>query len=156
MDAEPLVEQMTDKRRGAKWGIAAKYILPAAIWEQMQKCIPPPPPKKKSGRPRMDDEQAMTAILYVLRTGIPWNALPRSLGASSTVHDRFIAWTSAGVFAQLWCRSLLCYDELVGIDWLWQSMDGAMNKAPLGKKTLPLVAPILPTVVDKAASIVCW
>ncbi len=152
MDAEPLV----DKRRGAKWGIAAKYLIPAAVWEQMQQCIPPPPPKKKSGRPRMDDEQAMTAILYVLRNGSPWNALPRSLGASSTVHDRFIAWTSAGVFARLWCRSLRCYDELVGIDWRWQAIDGAMNKAPLGKKTPLAVVPTRPTAVDKAASIVCW
>ena len=40
--------------------------------------------KKKAGRPRMDDRKAMSAIFYVLRTGCQWNALPRSLGASST------------------------------------------------------------------------
>ena len=44
--------------------------------------------KKKAGRPRMNDRQAMNAIFYILRTGCQWkNALPRSLGASSTVHD---------------------------------------------------------------------
>jgi len=37
----------------------------------------------------MDDRKAFAAIVYVLRTGIQWNALPRELGASSTVHDRF-------------------------------------------------------------------
>jgi transposase len=39
----------------------------------------------------MPDQQAFAAIVYVLRTGIQWNALPRELGASSTVHDRFSA-----------------------------------------------------------------
>jgi len=54
--------------------------------------------KKKAGRPRMDDRKAMSAIFFVLRTGCQWNALPRSLGASSTVHDRFQEWRKAGVF----------------------------------------------------------
>jgi putative transposase len=38
----------------------------------------------------------------------------------------------AGVFGGLWERCLLIYDEQVGIQWTWQSMDGAMTKAPLG------------------------
>jgi Putative transposase of IS4/5 family (DUF4096) len=45
--------------------------------------------KKKAGRPRMNDKKAMSVIFYVLRTDCQWNALPRTLGASSTVHDRF-------------------------------------------------------------------
>ena len=44
--------------------------------------------RKKTGRPRMNDRTAMNTIFYVLRTGCQWKALPRSLGASSTVHDR--------------------------------------------------------------------
>jgi hypothetical protein len=36
------------------------------------------------------------------------------------------------VFQQLWAAGLLEYDKLKGIDWAWQSMDGAMTKAPLG------------------------
>src|SRR6266480_1355491 len=47
--------------------------------------------------PRMDDRQALDAIFYVLRTGCQWKALPRSLGAGSTVHDRFQEWQQAGV-----------------------------------------------------------
>jgi len=46
----------------------------------------------------MDDRQAFEAIIYVLRTAIQWNALPRELGASSTVHDRFQEWEQAGLF----------------------------------------------------------
>src|SRR5215831_18284978 len=87
----------------------------------------------KRGRPRMDDRQAFEAIIYLLRTSIQWNALPRELGASSTVHDRFQEWEQAGFFQTLWQAGLEAYDDLQGIQWEWQAIDGAMTKAPLGK-----------------------
>jgi Putative transposase of IS4/5 family (DUF4096) len=65
----------------------------------------------------MNDRKAMSAIFYVLRTGCQWNALPRSLGASSTVHDRFQEWRSAGVFKSMWIDGLSAYDKKTGIDW---------------------------------------
>jgi putative transposase len=70
----------------------------------------------------------------VLRTGCQWKALPRCLGAASTVHDRFQEWVEAGVFLRLWEEGLKQYAEEVGIEWEWNSMDGAMVKAPLGGK----------------------
>jgi putative transposase len=82
----------------------------------------------------MEDRQALAASFYVLRTGCQWKALPRSLGAGSTVHERFQAWQQAGVFEKLWKAGLLQYDIAVGIDWEWQAMDGAMTKAPVGGK----------------------
>jgi putative transposase len=96
--------------------------------------LPPPKPKKKAGRPSMDARQAMTAIFYILRTGCQWNALPRSLGAYSTVHGHFQRWREAGVFERMWQTGLMAYDQKIGIDWEWQAMDGAMTKAPLGGK----------------------
>jgi transposase len=60
-----------------------------ALWERGIPLIPPPPSHARGGRPRMPDRQAFAAIVSVLRTGIQWNALPRALGASSTIHDRF-------------------------------------------------------------------
>lgn len=81
----------------------------------------------------MDDRQAFAAIIYVLRTGIPWNALPRELGASSTVHNRFHEWEQTGFFKALWQAGLEEYDEVQGIEWEWQAVDGAMTKAPFGK-----------------------
>jgi putative transposase len=59
----------------------------------------------------MEDRKAMQAILFVLRTGIQWNALPRSLGAYSTVHDRFQEWQRMGVSEQLMKAGLVEYDE---------------------------------------------
>ena len=107
-------------------------------WEKVKSLIPLAPSRAKGGRPRMDDRQAFAAIIYVLRTGIQWNALPREWGASSTVHDRFQEWVQAGVFLKLWQAGLEQFEETCGIDWQWLSMDGAMTKAPLGgEKTGP-------------------
>jgi transposase len=55
----------------------------------------------------MDDHQAMAAIFYALESGCGWRALPRSLGAPSTIYDRFKAWRAAGVFDRLWHAGLL-------------------------------------------------
>ena len=49
----------------------------------------------------MENRQAMRAILYVLRTRCRWQDLPRSLGAASTVHDRYQEWQEAGVFQRM-------------------------------------------------------
>ena len=82
----------------------------------------------------MDDKKAITAIFSIARTGCQWKALPPSLGASSTVHDRFQVWRQDGVFKRMWIDGLKIYDEKVGINWKRQSMDGAITKAPLGEK----------------------
>jgi putative transposase len=62
------------------------------VWERVRTMIPGAPSYVKGERRRMDDHKAFEAVVYVLRTGIQWNALPRELGASSTVHDRFQQW----------------------------------------------------------------
>lgn len=113
-------------------GVNPEYQIPDELWERIRSLLPPPKKKKKPGRPRMDDRQAMTAIFYLLRTGCQWKALPRSLGAPSTVHDRFQEWQQAGVFERLWQAGVLEYDRVKGLNWEWQAMDGAMTKAPLG------------------------
>lgn len=108
------------------------WTVSDGLWSQVAPLIPPTPARVKGGRPRMPDRDAFAAIVYVLRTGIQWNALPRELGASSTVHARFQDWERAGVFRAVWATGLVAYDELRGIEWEWQSADGAMTKAPFG------------------------
>lgn len=61
----------------------------------------------------MDDRQAMTAIWYKLSTDCSWKALPRDLGAGSTVYDRFQEWQAAGVFDQLRQAGILQDDQEV-------------------------------------------
>lgn len=103
------------------------------LWERVEPLIPPSPSHAKGGRPRLPDRQAFAAIIYVLRTSIQWKALPHELGASSTVHDRFQQWEKQGVFQALWQAGLQGYDEVQGIQWEWQAVDGVMTKAPFGQ-----------------------
>jgi putative transposase len=91
----------------------------------------------------MDDRRAFEAIVYVLRTGIQWNALPRELGASSTVHDRFQEWEQAGLFKVLWQTELSEYDQVQRIEWEWQSVDGAMSDPLLSAKARPEPIPLI-------------
>lgn len=112
------------------------WRIPARLWSQIEPLIP-------AGKrhplgchnPRVPDVDAMNAILFVLRTGCQWNALNATgICSSSSAHRRFVEWTEAGVFERAWVSSLDDYDQFVGIDWNWLSMDGAMTKAPLGGK----------------------
>src|SRR5215211_7730612 len=108
-----------------------------ALWAQIAPVLPPPPSHRFGGhRPRVDNRRAMDAIFFVARTGCQWNALnATALCSSSAAHRRFQEWTEAGVFQQLWALALEAYDDRQGLDWLWQAMDGAMGKAPLGGKS---------------------
>src|SRR5262249_2297102 len=108
------------------------WELSEEVWARAQPLLPPHKPRPKGGRPPREDRQMLGAILYVLRTGIQWNALPRAIGASTTVYDRFREWERDGFFQRLWAAGLQEFDELVGIDWTWQSLDGVMTKAPFG------------------------
>ena len=84
-----------------------------------------------AGRKPMPPRQVFSAIVYVLRTGCQWKALPREFGSSSAVHLHFQKWQQAGFFLRLWRAGLAEYDEMEAIAWNWQSIDGAMHKAPL-------------------------
>ena len=53
----------------------AKELLPDAFWARIATLLPPEPPKPKGGRPRVSDRAALTGILFVLKTGIPWDYL---------------------------------------------------------------------------------
>ena len=77
------------------------WELSDVVWERAEPLLPAQKPHPKGGRPPRGNWQMLGAMLYVLRTGLQWNALPREIGASTTVYDRFRAWERAGVFARL-------------------------------------------------------
>ncbi|GIV60169.1 MAG: IS5 family transposase ISMac11 [Rhodothermaceae bacterium] len=114
------------------FGVDPNFLPPESLWLAIEPLLPEPKPRPRGGRPPMPNRTAFFAIFYVLRTGIPWKALPRSLGAPSTVHDRFQAWRQAGVFERLWATGLLEYNTAIGLDFEWLSLDGCITKAPLG------------------------
>jgi len=119
-----------EKRRG----VIDRFRLPEEMWVRLEGLLPKGPRRnrRKGGRPPLDGRRMADAIFYVLRTGIQWKALPRELGSGSSAHRYFQQWQRAGVFERLWASGLLEYDERQHIRWSWQSLDGAMVKAPLG------------------------
>ena len=86
--------------------------------------------KPGAGRKPMAARQVFSAIVYVLRTGCQWKALPKEFGSASAAHRHFQDWQKAGLFLKLWQAGLAEYDGMQGIAWAWQSIDGAMGKAP--------------------------
>ena len=110
------------------------WRIPEELWSLLEPLLPPRPAQPLGcHNPRVPDRDAMNAILFVLRTGCHWNALNGTgICSSSSAHRRLLEWTEAGVFEKAWVRALNRYDKLVGIDWNWLSMDGAMSKAPWG------------------------
>jgi putative transposase len=106
--------------------------IPEKLWQRLRPLLPTYHRSSKGGRPRAKLRHIVDGIFYVLRTGCQWKELPRYYGASSTAHRYFQEWAASGVFQRLWKECLREYDRRRGIDWRWQSVDGAMTKAPLG------------------------
>jgi transposase len=111
-----------------------------AFWEHVNPLIPQPARDSErsykritgGGRKPIPYRRVFEGIVYVLRTGCQWKALPKErFGSPSSIHGYFTRWMKAGFFLSLWRAGLAEYDEMEGISWQWQSIDGAMIKAPM-------------------------
>ena len=125
--------------KSRSWEVSEKF------WDLVEPLIPERarPRNRKyrrkagGGRKPMEPRRVFEAIVFVLRTGIQWKALPKEkFGSASSIHAYFRKWEKAGVFERIWKAGLAEYDELEGIAWEWQSIDGAMIKAPLAKEAV--------------------
>ena len=108
------------------------WQIPEKLWVKLEALLPRYRVSSKGGRPRVELRSVANGIFYLLRTGCQWKALPREFGSSSTVHRYFQEWVAHGVIRRLWKLCLREYDHRKGIQWRWQSLDGATTKAPLG------------------------
>src|SRR3984893_10755335 len=94
-------------------------LLPDTLWNLIQPMLPPAQRRSNGGRPRLPDRACFTGILFVLRSGIPWEMLPQELGCGSgmTCWRRLRDWQEAGIW-QLIHFSLLDWLARCGeIDW---------------------------------------
>ena len=80
----------------------------------------------------MPARAVLAQVIFRLRTGCPWKALPNG----STCHRRFGMWVGHGAFRELWRHLLEEYDDERGAALDWASLDSAIVKAPKGG-TLP-------------------
>ena len=110
----------------------AKQLVDDALWGGIEPLLPPPPARTSTrGRPRPSDRAALTGILFVLRSGIPWELPPREMGCGSgmTCWRRLRDWHRAGVWRKLH-RLLLSRLEQAGqLDWSRASIDSVSVRA---------------------------
>jgi putative transposase len=119
--------------------------IPTDLWLKISPMLGEEKRPGTRGRPPVPFRQVMDGILYVLRTGCQWKALPKEYGSGSTAHRRFQQWVKEGVFERVWVRLLEEYDDIRGIGWQWQSLDSSSVKSPLGGRRPVLTPPIGPS-----------
>ena len=112
----------------------SKLFVSDALWTLIAPLLPPERPKSKGGRPRIADRAVLTGILFVLKSGIPWELLPQELGYGSgmTCWRRLRDWQRAGVWTRLHQALLQCLQDAGQIDWERASLDSASVPAPGG------------------------
>ena len=116
-----------------------KPLVTNELWTVVEPLLPKQPPKPKGGRPRVNDRAALTGILFVLKTGIPWEMLPQEMGCGSgmTCWRRLKEWHRAGVWERLHRALLDRLGEAGRIDWSRASLDSASVAAPGGREDGP-------------------
>jgi transposase len=103
-------------------------------WNTIEPLLPPEQPKPKGGRPRISDRAALTGIIFVLKSGIPWEMLPQEMGCGSgvTCWRRVRDWHEAGVWERLHQTLLDRLGEANHLDWSRASLDSASIPAKKG------------------------
>jgi len=111
-----------------------KPLVSDELWALVAPLLPPEPPKPNGGRPRVSDRAALTGIIFVLKTGIPWELLPPEMGCGSgvTCWRRLRDWQEAGVWDRLHQTLLDRLGEAERIDWSRASLDSASIPAKRG------------------------
>jgi transposase len=119
---------------GATLRVMARELVTDELWETIEPLIPPEPPKPRGGRPRVPDRAALTGIIFVLKSGIPWEMMPKEMGcgSGSTCWRRLRDWEEAGVWRKLHRVLLDRLGEADEIDWSRASLDSASVAAKRG------------------------
>ena len=93
--------------------------IPDALWDHVEPLLPGCPPGPRVGRPPIPDRTILSGIVYRLRTGSQWKALPDQFGSGSACHARFQSWCVAGIFRRLFEKIVEFYEEVRGVEWEW-------------------------------------
>ena len=84
-----------------------RHGLTEAQWEMIRPFVP----RRRGPEPTLDDRTFIEAVLYRLRTGIPWRDLPERFGSWKTVYNRFANWSHRGHWEAIFKTLQLDFDE---------------------------------------------
>lgn len=132
-----------------------KLLITDELWQVIEPQLPPEPAKPKGGRPRLDNRAVLSGIIFVLKTGIPWEMLPPEMGCGSgmTCWRRLRDWQEAGVWEQLHRVLLERLSRADQIDWSRASVDAGSVPAPGGAKKPARIQRI---AANRARSAILW
>jgi len=138
----------------------AKPLVTDDLWGIIEPLLPPPLPgrrdrRRRGGRPPVGDRKALAGIMFVLRTGVPWESLPQELGCGRgmTCWRRLRDWHRAGVWRKLHRVLLDRLNAADKIDWSRAVVDSTSVRAMHGGKKRGRA----PWTAGKAArNTTCW
>src|SRR5215211_2181589 len=105
--------------------MAHALLVDEGFWEVLEGLLAERPPQR-TGRPRVSDRVACTAILFGLVTGVPWRMVPTEIGCSGvTAWRRLRDWQAAGVWERLHRELLRRLNARGRLDWSTGIVDGS-------------------------------
>jgi transposase len=110
----------------------AKPLVSDALWERVEPLLPPAKPRRFRfpGRKPVDRRKVLAGIIFVLRTGIPWEFVPQEMGCCGmTCWNYLKAWQKAGIWDQLHAIVLNELQEADKIDWSRATIDSSHARA---------------------------
>jgi transposase len=109
-------------------------LLPDELWNEIEQLFPEYESSPDGGRPPTEARTVLTAVLFVLKTGIGWKDLPtEAFGVSyKTCMRRIDEWTAAGIWQQMHELFLAKLRGAEVLDWSRVLVDCSLVKAPLG------------------------
>src|ERR1700677_3099558 len=114
----------------------AKQLLDDDLWDLIEPILPKPKPSRRRypGRKPISHRQALNGILFVLKTGIPWEYLPLEMGCGSgmTCWRRLRDWQRCGGWQRLHGLLLDKLREADKIDWSRAVVDSTSVRAVFG------------------------
>ncbi len=133
----------------------SKPLVSDELWALVAPLLPSEPPKPKGGRPRVPDRAALTGIIFVLKSGIPWEMLPQELGCGSgmTCWRRLRDWQKAGVWERLQRVLLDRLGRRNAIDFRRAALDSASVAAKRGVRKPARTRRI---AANRARSAILW
>jgi transposase len=102
-------------------------------WRAVETILPEDPVRAdKRGRPWSDRRTVFNGVLWILRTGAPWQDLPERYGPHQTVHRRFQSWVRTGVLEQVLLAVAQDLKDRGGLDLSECFIDGTFAPAKKG------------------------